>query len=86
MHDIYFDETMINKDKFIHDYQRFAKPVGYFIDWDVQCEMVARIINFSDDNFYTLTRYETKDGFEHNFEFRRYKVDYITKIEYIGCF
>ncbi|HFI0464108.1 TPA: hypothetical protein ACGO1T_001181 [Streptococcus suis] len=82
MFDIYFDDKLIHREQFIKDYLRYSKPVAYAVDWDAQCEMVARAVYFGSDNFYTLRKDETKDGFEHSFEFRLVGHN----MEYVGCF
>ncbi|SJZ51897.1 hypothetical protein SAMN02746011_01025 [Globicatella sulfidifaciens DSM 15739] len=84
MYDLYFEEKMMNQDKFVHDYLRFAKPVDFYINWDNMCAMIVRIINLTDDNFYTLFRHETKDGFEHSFEFQKIYYNNKTYTYYIG--
>lgn len=86
MYDLYFNDKMVNRDKFIKDYLRFAKPVSYAVDWDVTCAMIVSYLNIDNKNFYTLERFETQDGFEHNFEFRKYKMNGVIFTKYIGCF
>lgn len=48
------------------------------------CAMIVRIINLTDDNFYTLFRHETKDGFEHSFEFQKIYYNNKAYTYYIG--
>lgn len=81
---LYFNEKMLNQDQFIHDYLRFSKPYDYWVDWDNFCSLIVRIINLKDERFYTLSRRDTKDGYEHSFEFERFIIRGLTYTKYIG--